>query len=656
MDSKEPTYRADVDGLRAVAVLAVVVFHAFPELLPGGFVGVDVFFVISGYLITGIIVASIEKGTFSLRTFYARRINRLFPALLVVITSFYLLGWLVLLADEYQSFGSHMVAASLFGSNVLLSREIGYFDPDVAAKPLLHLWSLAVEEQFYIVWPLLLIFVAKQGCKAALFMIGIGALSVGLNLYQTYNDELEAFYSPLTRAWELLLGAFLTRVSISSPATVRLLGDRGRSLLALLGLMLIILACGTFRPDHFFPGWRAFVPTVGTALVITAGPTAWLNRRVLATPVLVGIGLMSFPLYLWHWPFLSFGHILTSGATTLETRLNLVALSFILAFGTYRFIERPLRTRTISCLRIALLCVGMGCLGALGLVTVKEGGFRERGGISVLKAGEKRFPYRHSCEEITKASFRDDWCHPGNTNGAPQVILLGDSFSNGYASTFLRMSEKHPFTFKQFARGQCPLLFGYGPKPCREILEAVVTSLDRSKLHTVVLALDWRAYVYGKEYMFMPGRPPPESARSFETALRTTIDFWHTAGQRVVLFYSPPQGIDPRQCGRRYKDGKLDTAMCSQSLAQAIEQELDYRNTLLRIVKDLQNVVFFDPFPYFCEQGSCTVLSGRDLLYRDFVRHPTRPWLTSSHLSQAGAVLLADKAGDDIAALILGHD
>jgi peptidoglycan/LPS O-acetylase OafA/YrhL len=161
MHSKLPDYRADIDGLRAVAVLAVVIFHAFPELLPGGFVGVDVFFVISGYLITGIIRQSLERGTFSLRTFYARRINRLFPALLVVVTSFYVLGWFVLLADEYRSLGIHMLAASLFGSNYLLAWETGYFDPDVASKPLLHLWSLGVEEQFYIFWPLLLILASR---------------------------------------------------------------------------------------------------------------------------------------------------------------------------------------------------------------------------------------------------------------------------------------------------------------------------------------------------------------------------------------------------------------------------------------------------------------------------------------------------------------
>ncbi len=656
MNSNDSKYRADIDGLRAIAVIAVVLFHAFPEVLPGGFVGVDVFFVISGYLINGIIEQSIRKGTFSLRTFYARRINRIFPALLVVIASFYLLGWLVLFADEFRSLGGHIVAASLFGSNFLLMWEIGYFDPDVTLKPLLHLWSLGVEEQFYIVWPLTMILAARWRCNTTLVITLIGALSFGLNLHLIRTDAIAAFYSPLTRAWELLLGALLTRITFVSAVLevpTQKMGAATRSLLALAGCGFIIMACCIFRPDYFFPGWRALVPTLGTAFVIAAGPTAWLNRNVLANPALVGLGLISFPLYLWHWPFLSFGYILASGSPPLEARFNLVALSFILALATYRFVERPLRSRAISRSRIALLCLGLCCLGSVGFWTVREDGLRDRTQISLLKQGGKRFSYRHSCEAITKAPYRDDWCHPGNTDTAPDVVLLGDSFSNAYAPTLARLSEKHPFTFKQFARGQCAMLLGYGPRVCQELLDAVLNSLDRSKLHTVILALDWRAYVHGKDYTMMRSAALPDPAEAFEAALKATVDFWQSSGQRVVLFYSPPQGLDPRQCSRSYKNGAFDSTVCSQPLAQAITNDDGYRQALTNILTSTSDITYFDPFPYFCEQDTCTVMNGSDVLYEDFFKNPSKPKLSWSHLSEAGAVLLADKGEHELVARVL---
>ncbi len=646
MDPKELRYRADIDGLRAIAVLAVVLFHAFPDLLPGGFVGVDVFFVISGYLITRIIEENIQSGTFSLRTFYARRINRLFPALLVVLSSLYLLGWLVLFADEYRSLGTHMVASSLFASNILLGWEIGYFDPDVSSKPLLHLWSLGVEEQFYIAWPLVLVLAAKWRCNTKLIITVAGALSLGLSLHQTRTDAVAAFYSPLTRAWELLLGALLTRMSFVPPTTEFFSGavkDATRSLLACAGCMLIIVSCSAFQPAHFFPGWRALVPTFGAAFVIAAGPKAWLNRKVLANPVLVGLGLISFPLYLWHWPLLSFGHILLPGVLPLQARCNLVALSFILAVLTYRFIEFPLRSRPISRSRIALLCIGLCCLGALGFWTVCKEGFHTRAQIALGKQGAKRYPYKHSCEAVTKAPYRDDWCHPGNTDAAPEVLLLGDSFSNAYASTLAKLSEKQPFTFQQFGRGQCPMLLGYGPAVCRELLDAVLNSVERSKLHTVILALDWSAYVQGKDYTLMRSTAQPESAENFASALKATVDFWHTSGKRVVLFYSPPQGLDHRYCARRYKAGSFDSAMCSQSLAQALAHDRDYRQVLTRILAGNLGITYFDPFPYFCEQGTCSVISAGKILYEDYFREPGSPEVSRSHLSDAGAVMLAER-------------
>ena len=345
-------YRADVDGLRALAVASVIAFHAFPTLAPGGFVGVDIFFVISGFLITGILRREIADSTFSIARFYGRRARRPFPALAVVLAAALVMGWAVLFADEYRRLGTHVAAGVAFVSNIAFWAETGYFDAESELKPLLDLWSLGVEEQFYIVWPLIiaLTFRARLNFLAVVATLGLLSFAVGIALVDA--RPASAFFLPHPRFWELMVGGLLAAaVPMLDARSTAAEGSAGarhgvaklREAAALGGLCLIGLSIALIDQNASFPGWWALLPAAGSALLIGAGPTTWIARHLTSRRALVFIGLISYPLYLWHWPPLSFGRIIAEGEPTLQARAALVLAAVILAWATYRYVEAPVR-------------------------------------------------------------------------------------------------------------------------------------------------------------------------------------------------------------------------------------------------------------------------------------------------------------------------
>lgn len=337
-------YRPDIDGLRAIAVLSVVVFHAFPALIPGGFVGVDIFFVISGFLISKHIWEDLSAGKFSIKTFYARRVRRIFPALSVVLLACLLMGWVILTPGEYEKLGRHVFAGALFLSNFLFWQESGYFDSAADTKPLLHLWSLGIEEQFYIAWPLFLAFFWRYNKRLGWALLGVMGISLAYSMIVVRNDVVADFYSPFTRFWELALGAYLAYIT----AQKLTISAANRNHFSWLGLCLILGAVVITKDNYHFPGAWALLPTLGAVFLIYAGEGAWLNRNVLSHRLLVWIGLISYPLYLWHWPLLSFVRIIESETPSVGVRFLLIAASFILAWLTYKLVERPLRARSRS--------------------------------------------------------------------------------------------------------------------------------------------------------------------------------------------------------------------------------------------------------------------------------------------------------------------
>lgn len=394
-------YRPDIDGLRALAVLSVVAFHAFPNTVRGGFVGVDIFFVISGYLISSIIVQELEKKSFSIISFYKRRIKRIFPALIIVLLSAMIFSWFSLLPNEYKTFGKHTFGGAAFISNFILWTENGYFDTSGENKPLLHLWSLGIEEQFYIFFPLILWMCAKNKLRIPTVVAILCLFSFLDNLYLFRKAPVVDFYSPLTRSWELMSGAVLStafRYQAIQAAYLRvdayvahclredMQPNDGRTIsliLALIGIVLIGAALFLSSKEDFYPGWKALLPVSGAVCLLAAGPSNVISKALLSNRVAVFIGLVSYPLYLWHWPLLSFNHIIFGdfGKNTPLVQSCLVVTSFILAIATYFLIERPVRffQKNTNILTIILLIL-MAFIGILGGIIYMCDGLSQREG------------------------------------------------------------------------------------------------------------------------------------------------------------------------------------------------------------------------------------------------------------------------------------
>lgn len=332
-------YRPDIDGLRAIAILVVVLFHAFPNKMPGGFIGVDIFFVISGFLISTIIFSNLEQGYLNLVEFYVRRIRRIFPALIFVLIFCQVLGWFILFPGEYAQLGKHTAASTGFIQNIILWHETGYFDHAAETKPLLHFWSLAVEEQFYIFWPLLLTFVWRRHWSFLRTIAVIATISFAVNIYLILRGQsATAFYLSFARCWELMIGGFLAYIALHRPQLI----EKHKEVQSLLGFVLLFAGLLLLNKEKDFPGWWALLPTVGTFFILSAGPTSWLNNKLLVNQLMVWIGLISYPLYLWHWPLLSFLQVV-QGHISSVLRLTVIGVAILLAYLTYRFIEKPVR-------------------------------------------------------------------------------------------------------------------------------------------------------------------------------------------------------------------------------------------------------------------------------------------------------------------------
>ncbi len=364
-------YRAEIDGLRAVAVVPVILFHAGFELFGGGFVGVDVFFVISGYLITTIIISELDDGNFSLVNFYERRARRILPALFFIMLVSVPFAWMWLLPRDMKDFAESFVAVATFSSNFLFWSESGYFDTAAELKPFLHTWSLAVEEQYYIIFPLLLMVSWRLGKRWVLTMLAVFFLfSLGLAHWSTvYGNDQGAFFLPTTRFWEILIGVFTAFQLRRADAGT---GNRIlNQLLSLLGLSLIGFAIFAYDSQTPFPSLYALPPTVGTALIILFAVKGTLVNALLSIRAIVGIGLISYSAYLWHQPMLALARHRMASEPDVLTVTGLCLAIIPLAYLTWRFIERPFRQKQAftrlfvfsSSAAMIVLFVGVGLTG-----------------------------------------------------------------------------------------------------------------------------------------------------------------------------------------------------------------------------------------------------------------------------------------------------
>lgn len=626
MLAKKSDYRPDIDGLRAIAVLSVIAFHAFPSLARGGFIGVDIFFVISGYLISKHIWEDLGTGKFSIKTFYARRVRRIFPALCVVLLFCVGAGWVILTPGEYEQLGTHMVASAAFISNLIYWQEAGYFDNAADTKPLLHLWSLGVEEQFYIVWPLFLAFFWRHSRHLAWALPGVLGASLIYSMMLVRHDAVADFYSPLTRFWELALGAGLAYMALHN-ITINAIN---RSLISWLGLGLMLGAIVIINRDHSFPGAWALLPAVGAACLIYAANSAWLNRHVLSHPLLVWVGLISYPLYLWHWPLFSFARIMESETPSIGVRLWLIAASIVLAWLTYEFFERPLRSRALSRNMLLILCVSLLLLGIAGLAVRKLDGLKSRhlsllnGNPETLVLGADRGNLQRNCgiAEAQKSIFQ--YCLSSRME-EPHYALLGDSKAEALFYGLVR--ESRPDAQWLFIGSVHPPEHEAAADDRQQFKNRLAwqTIIHNPTIKVVALAVALRGiFPLNKDTGFIEKNTPPSPAKIAIYSL--AIQQLEQAGKRVLFVKDNPTFPDPRSC---ISGGVTPSQWLNQFLRRKENPRCTIRYTdhlagtqaYQQFVEELKrlhpSLIVYDPTPLLCDiaRNECAVTHEGKFLY-----------------------------------------
>lgn len=633
-------YRPDIDGLRAIAILSVVLFHAFPQGLRGGFVGVDVFFVISGFLITGIIDREIREQRFTLLRFYARRARRIFPALIVVLVSVMVAGAILLLPGEYRQLGLHVAGGVGFVENIILYRESGYFDTASEVKPLLHLWSLAVEEQFYFLFPLLFLMLRGAANRrfGLLTMLAIASFLTGL--LSLRSDPAGAFFLAHNRVWELLVGALMA----SCPRPLLKMSGSWKQWLSGTGFFLLFISLILIRREEGFPGYLAVFPVFGAALMIAAGPDAWLNRRVLSFRPLVALGLISYPLYLWHWPLLAFARIWFPDLSA-PARLGLILAGLILAFVTAIGVEKPIRFGSFRKTTIKWLWFVMLLCGLLGSLIYIERGLPDRFADSRQRGAGIDALSDASDSECRGPKDKSATCRMKDA-GNPSVGLVGDSHAN-HLQAGLR--DAHVL-FKFRSRHSCPPFLGAGfgdqgsECPVGYLDSALVEMMDDPHIKSVILA--------GRYYVYWSGRapiasgrykgssipipligayPPGTSSDVFRAAAEQTARRLVEKGKKVIFVLDVPEmGFDPLQCLRGLPHRPISMAHCGTSRERYEADRRECREFLEGLARRIKGVVVIDPASLLCSDVFCSAMNDKSLLYMD-----------DDHLSEYGSRVLA---------------
>lgn len=631
-------YRSDIDGLRAVAVLSVVIFHAFPTVLPSGFIGVDIFFVISGFLISTIILENLDRGRFSLLDFYGRRVRRIFPALAIVLAATAIFGWFALLPEEYKELGKHIAGGAGFVSNLILWQESGYFDSAAEVKPLLHLWSLGIEEQFYIFWPAILLAAFKFRLPKLPVILAFAALSFVANFVAIHDHPVATFYSPFTRVWELLIGAALAQAMIDGrndrPSFLGRVANwlSASKLTALAGAILIGVALARLSPASTFPGWRALFPTVGAALLILSAPKLLGNRPM------VWIGLISFPLYLWHWPLLAFARIIEGDTPSLAIRSAAVAASFVLATATFLLIERNVRRSWSPRITTPAFVLSVTILGIAGFWIYLANGVPDRAGVvndakilAQLEGTTWKYTVNDICKAKYPAAFRN-FCYQ-NREGSPTMILLGDSYANALvAGLVTNPATKNEVILSYSSCDPADATDNPELRPQCEAQNKIIS--ETPSIRYAIIETKWPRFdSAGRLVDLFTGVPAFDTpwAPRYRDGLDRRISFLEWKGIKVFVFGPKPEiDYEPKYCfARPFKEPAKD---CQMSEAELLDRQHGLSTVLKDVLAKHPNVTFFDPNTVFCKDGLCSLKAPDGLpMLRDKV-----------HYSQYGSAIAID--------------
>jgi peptidoglycan/LPS O-acetylase OafA/YrhL len=648
-ESGDPTrtYRPDIDGLRALAILLVVGYHYFR--LPGGFVGVDVFFVISGYLITGMLLSDLEGSGLSLVEFYARRVRRILPALLSVILSCLFVGWVWLLPFDLRVLSEEAGASALYIFNFLLWHESGYFDIAANTKPLLHLWSLAVEEQFYLVWPAILLLAHRYKRRTTLGIFAVLLASFVINLITIQNDPVADFYSPLSRLWELASGGLLvqferiryrTRAQAAEPVSNK---SWSRDAWPIFGALLILGSAGLYNSGSSFPGYLAVVPVIGAVLIVAGGPGSWLHRAFLACRPMVWVGKLSYSLYLWHWPVLVLATLLFADQHFRYLTTGCLALSVLLAWGTYCWCERPIHRIPVNVGNAwKFLTVGIGSsvvIAAFAFLVSSR--MLVRASDSMLITQEYRRP-QNGC---TFAGL--DAAEPNTTifapcevikfPGRPIVVLVGDSHASALYGGLLPYLDAQRINLIEYSATGCMPLSIRGVTPaCTRTYEYVLHRIARDNPDLVILSAYYLTWIYqlptGYEKFVIPS----------VAALR------HAGAKNVLIVGQMPiwEGTLPRILNQNYL--RLGQGAPRRMFTGLLPESLKVDDTLRSTSAQL-GVPYYSLKEQLCNAQGCLTRVG-DKLPEDLIVYD------DGHLTTAGARYLMETGlGQRIDSLLVGE-
>jgi peptidoglycan/LPS O-acetylase OafA/YrhL len=632
IDRREENRRRDIDGLRAVAILAVLGFHTIPALFAGGFIGVDVFFAISGYLITRILLTSLEEGSFAFGNFYARRIRRIFPALAVVLAASFALGWLLLPPAEFRQLGKDILAGAAFVSNLVFWNETGYFGASAVHNVLLHLWSLGIEEQFYILWPLMLWAAWRWRLAAFWPILSVSVLSFIANLYLTHTDPAAAFYSPLSRAWELGVGSLLACVSLPGRRRAFSAPVWFDTLISIMGISAILAGIALLNQNDEFPGWRALLPVAGAALIIRAGPNAMINRRLLSAPPMVWIGLISYPLYLWHWVLLSFLWNLQGSGAGWQSISLAVLLSVVLAALTYYGLEKPIRAGNWSLGRLGGVCAALAVLAVMGAAAYRYDGFSFRYPAEVRPLLTYNFDYdfRSDSRVFTCWISRTDpvegyasFCLPEpGPSTKPKLFIWGDSHAGRLYPGFAQVYGKE-YNIYSATRDSCPPLFSLAYELCLKSNHYIFSVVEKAKPNLVILFASWPIYLHADHGSF-PGLK----------SLSEITDALAAAGVKKIIVVGPaPRWADalPLIMYREWEN-QLPPPHRQDRLKTNLEREAFAIDAAMRAHEWNKRVIYFSMIDALCnERGCLTYVPGAD---SDFTT-----W-DYGHLTTPGAVFV----------------
>ena len=629
-------YRADIDGLRAVAVLSVLFYHAGFKLFSGGYIGVDVFFVISGYLITTIIVREIEANEFSIITFYERRIRRIYPALYTTLAFVLAVAYFLYDPINFSQTGKSSLATIGFVSNILFWTESGYFDAPSTLKPLLHTWSLAVEEQFYILYPLLLWLIMRHARKWLRETLGaLALLSFLFSLYYIKQDTSAVFYFFHLRAWELLIGGLLAVHAVPGKVAPSL-----RESLAVIGFILILGSMLIYTHDTVFPGASALLPTLGSALIIYSGMEGEsLVGKMLSQPPFVFIGKISYSLYLWHWPMIIFGRYYLIQEPTTSQVLVMISASMVLSAFSWLVVEKPFRSKSflpapgIFVFAGSVMAIALAISGTIHFKNGLPGRFPPEQ-LTMIENSYSKWGDEKKCNKTDLDMFKVfNRCILGEGSTEPTFLLWGDSHALALAPAMEAAAQKAGATGYLASLSACLPLPGVdrlGETSCTEFNNQ---TLDYIKAHpewqTIILSGRWALSATGVRYKTEEGAGvtlvdqtssvfPNSNATIFETGLDRTIRLLLDLNRRVVIISSVPEiGYDvPSSYSIALRTGRNIDEIVAPTTNEYRQRNMIVIDVLNKM-NDRYNVLIIDPATMLCNESACPVISDEQLLYQD---------------------------------------